>query len=343
MSIRYFVKGVTDRGVPKNLTSHHRTINLSCQDSKIANTAPLLLFKGLRNQQLTTSPLLLQAPSKVDFNVNGECNLRCPWCWGPDHAAKEELTNEQWKSLALKLKSLGTRKITFTGGEPLMKEGLADLLTYTHDTLSLQVTLSTNGVLLKRLAKSILPHVDAVGLPLDGHCREVHRLIRGAPTMHFDRVLEALRIVQQDFPHIRCTLRTVCSAKNMNSVPLIGEALTKNGVDVKKVRWKLYQVNPVGIRKQDILEGAWLISTTQFLDVTQKTRDKNPEFQEIISHAIDSKVGRYFHIYPDGRSHVLIEGSDGFLAERVVGNIERNFDAVMQSLSTYDFTNNRLR
>ncbi len=285
----------------------------------------------------------IKAPLTVDFNVNGACNLNCTWCWGPDHKAKEELSNEHWKDIALKLKNLGTKNITFTGGEPLMKEGLGDILKYVHDELKIRTTLSTNGILLKRKAKEILPFVDDIGLPLDGHTREVNNIMRAGTPKHFDRVLDSIKLVQFDYPKIDLTVRTVLSRKNINSVPFIGSVLIQNGIIPAKLRWKIYQVTPLGIRKEDVLNQDWLISLEEFKDNLLKITKMNLKFPHISSLSNEQHVGRYFHIYPDGKSHVFIQGEDGYPAQLPLGNIMRDFDAVLKSLHDCNLTNNDIR
>jgi MoaA/NifB/PqqE/SkfB family radical SAM enzyme len=60
--------------------------------------------------------------------------------------------------IASKLKDLGTRKITSTGGETLMKNDLEEILKYVHNDLLIRTTLSINGILLKIRGKQLLPY-----------------------------------------------------------------------------------------------------------------------------------------------------------------------------------------
>lgn len=283
------------------------------------------------------------SPLTVDFNVNGMCNLRCSWCWGPDHQAKEELTHQQWKQLARRLQILGTRNITITGGEPLMKEGLGDILKYLHDDLGIRVTLSTNGILLKSQAINILPYVDDIGLPIDGHSKEINHLMRAGTPRHFDKVLESMKLVQTDFPGIDLTIRTIISKKNVESVPFIGKTLIEYGIDPKRLRWKLYQVTPMGLRKEDVLNGDWILSDEEFKKAADRVMDQNLQFQNFAVLKVDMHVDRYFHIYPDGESHVFITGKDGNPTPFGLGNIGKNFDAVIQKLNQFNLAKNFVR
>lgn len=329
-------------GIPHQ--SQHPRAGASYKKNLSCNFRRFVALKSSQSTEIKTHlQKTIKAPRTVDFNIIGACNLNCTWCWGPDHKAKEELTIEQWKEIAYKLKILGTEKITFTGGETLMKVGLSELLKYVHDDLGIRTTLSTNGILLKRFANSVLPYVDDIGLPLDGHSREINNIMREGPPKHFDRALSAIKLVQDDFLNIDITVRTVLSAKNLDSVPLIGKTMIDSGIDPTRIRWKIYQVSPIGIRKEDVLNGNWLISSSQFEEAVIKIKALNSKFPHIDTLGLDRHVGRYFHIYPDGKSHVFVTGKDGYPIALSVGNIGKRFDEVIRQVNDYDLDKNEIR
>ena len=96
---------------------------------------------------------------------------------------------------------------------------------------------------------SILPYIDDLGLPLDGPNTEINSKMRKGTILHFSKVLEAIKFVQTGFPDVKLTVRTVVAEPNVDFVHLIGETLKENGIKPEKMRWKLYQVSPVGPRK----------------------------------------------------------------------------------------------
>lgn len=302
------------------------------------------LFKNERKERMNNaSDIHHKAPLVVDFNVNGRCNLDCIWCWGPDHNAKEELSIEEWKVLATKLKQLGTKKITITGGEPLLKKNLSELMHFIHDELSIRTTLSTNAMLLKQKAEAILPFTDDIGIPIDGHTQELNNTMRKGISKHFDLAFEAIKFIQDFYPNIEITLRTVVSLKNFKFIHLIGKALTDRCIDLKKIRWKLYQITPLGIRKNAMSNGDWLISEDIFFDTVNKVKKTNPEFASIETLTCIQHVARYLHIYPDGKSHINILDINGNTVELPSGNVKKNFDNVINFLNNFDFYRNSLR
>ncbi len=270
-------------------------------------------------------------PSTVDLNLVGRCNLNCTWCWGPEHNTAEPIRLNEWKNLVKKLQSLGTKSVIITGGEPLLKGWLPDLIKYIKSDLNMRVTLSTNGILLRRKADALLPYIDDLGIPIDGPSDEINKLMRIGKFNHFDIALDAIRYVQVEYPKIDLTVRTVVAKPNLEHVHKIGSVLFNAGIDPEKLRWKMYQINPIGPRKKDILAGDWLINQDEFNRVVNKAKILNPKFK-ICSQPFENHIGRYFMIFPDGTSHIIEKGKDGFPCEKILGNVFRDMDVVLSHL-----------
>jgi len=95
------------------------------------------------------------------ISVTDRCNLRCTYCmpaeiFGADHAflpRKELLSFEEIERLTRVFVALGVRKLRVTGGEPLLRRGLPDLIGRLSGIEGVQdVAMTTNGLLLPRLA-----------------------------------------------------------------------------------------------------------------------------------------------------------------------------------------------
>ena len=266
--------------------------------------------------------------------------MNCTWCWGPEHDAAEPIRLNEWKDLVTKLQQQGTKNVIITGGEPLLKRWLPDLIQYIKSDLNMRVTLSTNGILLRRKASEILPYIDDLGIPIDGPSDDVNKLMRIGKFKHFDLALDAIKYVQAEYPQIDLTIRTVVAKRNLEFVPQIGQVLLHAGVNPGKFRWKLYQVNPIGPRKKDILSGDWLISLDDFNRTIDKAKELNPSIK-ICAQPFEKHAGRYFMVFPDGASHAIENGRDGFPCEKHLGNVFENLEMVIKNLSLEaDLTNN---
>jgi len=114
---------------------------------------------------MSSSPLLdtLGRPlSDLRVSVTDRCNFRCRYCmprerFGKDHAflpRAELLTFEELARVVGLLK--GTlRKVRLTGGEPLLRKDLPELVALLKASAQLPVALTTNGVLLPKFAAAL--------------------------------------------------------------------------------------------------------------------------------------------------------------------------------------------
>lgn len=91
------------------------------------------------------------------LSVTGRCNLRCSYCMPRGDLAvagrDESLTFPEMGRLARLFAGLGVTKVRLTGGEPLTRPGLPDLLAHLASVPGIEtLALTTNGVLLRELA-----------------------------------------------------------------------------------------------------------------------------------------------------------------------------------------------
>ncbi|MBK8417961.1 MAG: GTP 3',8-cyclase MoaA [Anaerolineales bacterium] len=97
------------------------------------------------------------------ISVTDRCNFRCVYCmpkeiFGPDHQflhRDQILTFEEITRLARLFSAHGVRKIRLTGGEPLVRKDLPDLISMLAEIPDLDLTLTTNGSLLPKHARAL--------------------------------------------------------------------------------------------------------------------------------------------------------------------------------------------
>jgi radical SAM protein with 4Fe4S-binding SPASM domain len=116
------------------------------------------------------------APLRMDMALTFRCQNNCVHCYAGGPHETPELTTEQWKMVIDKLSSIGVFILTFTGGEPTLRDDLPELLQYTQNK-GMVSGLITNGRHLKDKA-----YVDAlekagldfVQITLESHKPQVH-------------------------------------------------------------------------------------------------------------------------------------------------------------------------
>lgn len=130
----------------------------------------------------------------VVWNVTRTCNLRCVHCYSDSFAQKYpgELTHEQAPAVIDDLAAFGVPAVLFSGGEPLTRPDLFDLMEYATRK-GLRVTLSTNGTLIDEEIANKLRAIGLcyVGISLDG-IGETNDIFRGRKGA-FDDAVRGIR------------------------------------------------------------------------------------------------------------------------------------------------------
>jgi len=127
------------------------------------------------------------------IRLGNKCNQNCVFCTvALDN--ERELNTEETKD---KIRFLAKRKagsITFTGGEPTLREDLPELIKFAKDSGIEYVELQTNAILLHRLSmaeKMIESGVDAVLVSLHSHNEKVSEILTGSPQT-FKKTLQGI-------------------------------------------------------------------------------------------------------------------------------------------------------
>lgn len=97
----------------------------------------------------------------VRISLTDRCNLRCRYCMPEDGIVKMQradmLTFAEILRVVRALAALGVKKVRLTGGEPLVRRNLTELIYALRQIPGIeQVVLTTNGVLLPRMAGDLL-------------------------------------------------------------------------------------------------------------------------------------------------------------------------------------------
>lgn len=92
------------------------------------------------------------------ISVTDRCNLRCVYCMPPEGIAWQPhdsiLTYEEIAAVAREAAQHGVTHIRLTGGEPLVRKGLPDLVRMIADIPGIEdISLTTNGLLLENQAE----------------------------------------------------------------------------------------------------------------------------------------------------------------------------------------------
>jgi radical SAM protein with 4Fe4S-binding SPASM domain len=136
-------------------------------------------YLDVKSVEPFTQPL--SAPLRIDLAVTFICQNRCVHCYAGGSHATPELSTKQWKAVIKRLAKIGVFIITFTGGEPTLRQDLPELLQFAQEH-GIVTGLITNGRQLKD--KNYVEELEKAGLDfaqvtLESHKAEVHDKITG--------------------------------------------------------------------------------------------------------------------------------------------------------------------
>lgn len=153
------------------------------------------------------------APLRMDLALTFKCQNNCVHCYAGGPHETEELNTEQWKEVIDRVHDIGVFIVTFTGGEPTLREDLPELLLYAQKK-GIVTGLITNGRRLKdkkyveQLEKAGL---DFVQITLESHKAQIHDLMTGAKGSWKETVAGIKNAVKS---HIYTTTNTTLSKHN---------------------------------------------------------------------------------------------------------------------------------
>jgi len=186
---------------------------------------------GRKSGQLPSHLLQFSKDKKpvVVWNAGRRCNLRCVHCYSHsrDQEYSGELAHEEGLRLIDNLADFGVPVLLFSGGEPLMRERIMDLIAHTRQR-GLRAVLSTNGTLITKGAASQLKDLGLsyVGVSLDG-LEETNDRFRGVPGA-FRQAMNGIANCMS--AGIKVGLRFTINRRNVQDIGGIFDLIAREGI-----------------------------------------------------------------------------------------------------------------
>lgn len=179
-------------------------------------------------------------PFMVAWDCSRKCNLHCAHCGAIKEQYDKELTTEQVKELINQIAVMKVRFFGATGGEPLLREDLIEVLGYAAKK-GIKTGFATNGFFLdKKTAKKIKEAgISSIQVSLDG-TEEIHNKIRGN-NLSFKRAIKGIKNLQDEDIKI-VSVATTLTPMNFENL----RELKKLLLDLKVKRWRLCIIMPIG-------------------------------------------------------------------------------------------------
>ncbi|MBI2910012.1 MAG: radical SAM protein [Chloroflexi bacterium] len=186
---------------------------------------------GRRSSELPSHLLQFSEDKKpvVVWNLVRRCNLHCIHCYSTsqDHDYPGELDTTEAKALIHSLADFGVPVVLFSGGEPLIRPDIFELIGVAAER-GVRAVLSTNGTLITEDVASRLKElgISYVGVSLDG-MEAIHDRFRGKR----GAFLDALRGIRNSRDAgLKVGLRFTITRHNFTEVPAIFDLLEEENI-----------------------------------------------------------------------------------------------------------------
>jgi pyrroloquinoline quinone biosynthesis protein E len=229
--------------------------------------------------------MTLAAPSPLALiaELTHRCPLHCVYCSNPlelSHRA-DELSTEVWTRVFREAVEAGVLQIDFTGGEPLARPDIVDLV-HAARTAGLYVNLITSGLPLDeaRLDDLIQAGLDHIQLSFQGPAEDAANEIAGTKAHSQKlRVLEWLKTRR-----VALTLNFVIHRRNIDQLPdmlALGESSSASRIEFANVQYY-----------------GWAFANRENLLPTRDQLDRSVEFLKTAEERLRGKIHVEF-VLPD--------------------------------------------
>lgn len=179
-------------------------------------------------------------PESFVFEVTRACNLHCNHCIvSAGDPREKEVSTRQATEVLRQMADIGCRKVSFTGGEPLMRPDLVELVGEAS-RIGMRVGLMTNGTLLdeRKAAAARDAGLSSLGFSVDG-VGEAHDRARGTVGT-FERVRRAMSAARS--AGLRFGAVTQINRANLSGLERLWGFLAEEGAS----NWRVQLCQPVG-------------------------------------------------------------------------------------------------
>ncbi len=186
------------------------------------------------------------------LEVTSRCNAHCEHCGSScgDFIPKDEIEGAQIKNVLREIydKNYNTSRIMLhvTGGEPLLRKDLFDIMKYAK-ALGFHWGITSNGMLIdeEMVRKMADAQITSVSISIDGP-KEIHESFRQVPGS-WEKILHGIKLMQQ-IPSLQNLQVTTCvNKKNIDYLDDVYKTLRELGV----THWRIMEVDPIGRAKDN--------------------------------------------------------------------------------------------
>ncbi len=287
-----------------------------------------------------------RVPLSMHVVLTNRCNLTCTYCRTHDLPQKDIWTTKALKKTITQMKECGTRRIHFTGGEPLLRDDIGQLIDHAkHEGIF--VSFVSNGTYVPKRINDI-KNADVVFISYDG-IPEAHAQVRGKRSV--EEVLAAIKTLKE--AGINVWMTSVLTQLNAHRVDEIVAFARQQNIKVNFTRLEFfkeppYHLHPLMEDVEDLIlkgearqkifhrllelkkKGAPIASTSEYLQNAEEWPFDDKIYDTEPSKRYDCWAGRaYGHLESNG---MLYSCGTGVSRIRGVNVLEEGFQKAWEKL-----------
>ena len=270
------------------------------------------------------------------LSVTSKCNRKCKGCY--NHFREDDLKTKDWLNFIDYLKEQGIKKITISGGDPLCRNDIFEILNYclkkefivNLDTVG-NILLENDNKLQQKYNNTfswdILKKINCIGIPLDGASSNVANKFRNEQENFYENQIKLIKkLLKQD---CSISINTVMHKKNIKDIKNIYNVL-KN---MKIKKWQIFQFMGIGKIASKNKEN-FSIDENNFLTKQKQIMDYAKDCNFLINFkSSNRRLGNYIIIDSLGEAY-LVENEENY--HKIIGNIFSENDK-KNIIDTYHF------
>ena len=272
----YFMEGIPSEAILKKIQRTYRVSKETAKKdyeklvyavSTLAQTEKVcpISFLDVKTVEPFTQPL--SAPLRMDLALTFRCQNNCVHCYAGGPHETNELNTQQWKEVIDRLHNIGVFILTFTGGEPTLREDLVELQLHAQNK-GMVAGLITNGRSLKDksyVGKLEKTGLDFVQITLESHKPNIHDLMTATKGSWKETVAGIKNVVPT---HIYATTNTTLSKYNASDFLETMDFIKELGVSAFGCNSLIYSGKASAIGKE------FALSIETLNELLPKIRDK---------------------------------------------------------------------
>ena len=198
----------------------------------------LIEFLRINSKKIDRPKEMFDAPRLLIFDITHSCNLSCRICdiW-KTAKLEQDISVDHVKKILFQAKKMKIKEIALSGGEPLLRKDIFDILDYAHSIEIKNLGILTNGIListcLDKLGPYIIDNTISLVISLDSLDPKIHNSIRNSDNAWQKTIecLNSLSSLKKEYPQINFSLISIILNQNLEELLTLARFIKSSGAD----------------------------------------------------------------------------------------------------------------